>query len=245
MKVVAYEDFESSFSGHLNHLSATRRRRLLRALYRLAKRAEALEKLRQILHTELFARFAARREMARRSLKQVENAIASIDRALKVYSERPPLIYKEEWIQPVTEAQRLLTKAKEDLADDYTSLKSAARLAFKTNRRHTRYPDFNDVWFLVQEKATRGQTQKRAWANYADFLSDVSELEHLRSRAADQWFMGVADDVLREQAEITVTKRWTLIAKLFLAAFGERVEVAKIKTALVRRTKKPRMSVKA
>jgi hypothetical protein len=65
-------------------------------------------------------------------------------------------------------------------------------------------------------------------------IYDVNNLLNFRTRAADHWFMVQADAFLRKNKAKSLPLRQKLIVTLFLAAFDDHIEKAKVKAVLHR-----------
>ena len=62
-------------------------------------------------------------------------------------------------------------------------------------------------------------------------IYDFNDLLHFRRRAADHWFMVQADSFLRKNKVKSLPLRRKIIVTLFLAAFDDHVQEAKVKTS--------------
>jgi hypothetical protein len=248
MKCKGFKGFSTAMSPKLADLNfkATTKHQVLKRLYKLAKEAEQIEQLR-IRILQQFKKVGPRLKKYWRLAAAMKNARKYILNAVELSSEiKPPYALTqfapilEEAIGTVDEALRILETSRRFIVGHEIPFEGKQ----KRLSGHSSKQEVTEAHIKLLMEPTM------PWENkfHPGRGAGISELthryapKHLRTQGANHWLILQAESFLQEKTTAEQTLRLTIIKELFVSAFGEYIEIGKIKAVVhqANREKRPK-----
>jgi hypothetical protein len=259
MKCKTFKEFSTAMSPKLADLNfkATTKHQVLKRLYKLAKEAEQIELIRSQILKEVkkvgprlrkYYWLAAAMKNAR---KEITKALALCDRLTPPSPSADLSTLLEDSLDMVDEAVRILEASRRYLlgfeVPDYMKKKVAKK---GRAERDKLMGEFMRDWKQRGAPVYSGGLSLEEWfetvsgtffhASPLNILEDAYSLRHFRTQGANHWLILQAESFLRQKTTAEQTLRLTIIKEFFVAAFGEYVEIGKIKAVVDRANRKKR-----
>ena len=246
-KCNAFEKFSAVLSPELAvlNLSAEQQRLLITGLYKLASEAFEHERNRQTVIEQL-KQLGPKLKKFGQLATAMNNCEKGIDKALAICTEL-------ELPGGPSDFELLLDETKSTLHQAYQYMERTRHyiLGFEIPLGLPKKLDkmgqekrFESIDELTKEWKEEGEGLGfLEWLDTIEgfglqLIYDFNDLLHFRTRAADHWFMVQADAFLRKNKVKSLPLRRKIIVTLFLAAFDDHVQEAKVKTLLERRAER-------
>lgn len=227
------KEFFAEMESHFASYPVRRRRQILRELYKVAEETVALETQRRVMPREVERRIQPRLRIYFSAERALKNAVVLLDKAETIYARPPQPTNRPPWIAHVSEAKSKLLEALASLEITTALLAQEIHPALYPKGKEETYDRLLTV-LLESDRDDLTSPDPPPEYEFESFWK-YSDLRHFRSKAADQWFVLIADSELRRQTHAGKNQRRRIIKALFSAAFRQIVPEQTVRSILRRK----------